>query len=149
MQENEVTTDEIKAFMAEPEEPKAPAPVMMDDFSQSPEHEFVKGRLTTGEMTNAAYNAALDVAELLGVDWFGSQIDMPIFDHWTNFIIQSASNPNGYDACREMYETEIMRAYDRGDVLRIPFSKLTTQEKIPWFTYRSTIIVLLPVWAGH
>lgn len=143
----EVSPEEIKAFMAEPEQPKAPEPMILDDLVPGHENQDQqKGRLTTQQIADLAYTWANAAAANLDVDWRVSWLAN--HTEWVNYIINTAANPNGYDVARELYETEIMK-YEHDGFFVPPFSKLTTQEKAPWFLFRSIVVGLLQVWAGH
>jgi len=151
--ESEIPHEDVKAFMNEPDpepaaEEKAPPPMDLDDLAPMDQQEQIplEGRLTTQQLADFAFSVATLAAARLGKPWMmNSQVDVV---GWTNFIINSAANPNNYDVCREIYENEVMIAWGK-QIYWPPFSKITLQERMFYFTFRSIVVTLLGVWAGH
>lgn len=147
MQNEEIVHEDVKDFMNAPEpEVKAPEPMALDDFTPAePDH----GRMTTDAIAAFASNAAGILAANFGNQWDFSKKSQELQVAWTNFIISSAANPNGYEVCREIYEADITRKWGDTGSWAPPFSKLSVQEKMPWFVFRAMVVQLLAVWAGH
>ena len=149
----ELSHEDVKAFMNEPEpvaEEKAPPPMDLDDLAPMEQQEQIEqtGRLTTVQLADFAFSVATTALARLGKPcWFITSTPPDIVG-WTNFIINSAANPNNYDVCREIYENEVMKAWAES-IYWPPFSKITIQERMFYFTFRSTVVTLLGVWAGH
>ncbi len=147
----DLTHEDVKAFMNEPEaeEPKAPAPFMLDDIAPMEVQESVQDltRLSTQQIAQMAWLAAYTAARNVQQEWMPDSIQN-CWTEWTNFVINTAANPNNPDVCREIYEYEFMKAREN-DEYWIPWSKLKPQERLPWLIFRAVVVQSLTVWAGH
>lgn len=179
MQENtettpgsEVSPEEIKAFMNEPDEPeevKAPPPMMMDDFLPADEEGKPREyKLTTEEIASIAYHAVqiADHAIHKSNGWtIWDHLDPAIKMHYVgsvNFYMNSAANPNGHEACQALHDLMLDAKLHDGwrfgetyseelktDPTLLSYKGLPVQLKTRSFLFRCVVVGLLAVWKGH
>lgn len=163
----EVTPDEVKAFMNEPEpEVKVPEPMGMDDWE--PAEPVKDNKLTTEQIAKVGYSALGAYGYLQGQlpIWFPFD-DEP--DHMkqhylskVSYFIQTAANPNGYEECMKMHDLvldaklrtgwrfgDVYSEEDKTDPNLLPYSRLPMHERAKDFLFRNVVISLLQVWKGH
>lgn len=175
MQENEVTPEEIKAFMNEPEvpaeAPKAPEPMGMDDWEPA-DGRPQDYKLTTEQIAGVAYRACW----YLDFELNGGQTAMQAYGAWgdaephivqhyiglVNFFMNSAANPNGHESCQALHDLmldakmhdgwkwgENYSETDKTDPTLLSYKGLPEHLKARNFLFRCVVIGLRAVWKGH
>jgi hypothetical protein len=156
----EVSHDEIKAFMNEPEEPKAPAPMIIDDWE--PEEEKKDHRKTTEEICIIAHKA-LNAYEGLDSPWeYEPDLYKAEMLQKAAYFISTAANPNGYEECSKMHDVNLEVKLKTGwkygesysdeektDPYLLPYRVIPMEEKTKDFMLRSIVLALLQVWKGY
>jgi hypothetical protein len=164
--ETQVSPEEIKAFMNEPETAKAPEPMGLDDWA--PADEVKDYKLTTEQIAHAAFHSLSYYAQSNGVplhESVWSSLSDEMRQHYVSkvaYFTQTAANPNGYEECAKMHdlvlEVKLKNGWSWGETYSedartdpnlLPYRALPMHEKVKDFLFRNVVISLLQVWKGH
>jgi hypothetical protein len=172
MQESkdEVSPEEIKAFMNEPE-PEAtppPAPMGMDDWEGTPENAVNDHKLTSAQIALLAYDTVQLMQgqiDLGGSSVFWSDLSDEQRQYYTgivNFFINSAANPNGHESCQALHDLvldaklrdgwtygEEYSEAEKKDPILLSYKGLPPHLKARNFLFRCVVVGLVAVWKGH